>query len=158
MEITYTVTTLSEEEIVENHISVLSSFVLSTKDDDCDLLSIYWIPKFHKNPFKQRYIARYEKCTTKFLSKRLTSLLTAVKQGLQSYHNTCYSHSGINLIWILKNSKYLLETLNSRLLSEYISIKTCVFLNTVYWYSSYSVKIPTLKHISSLFLQKRWYT
>ena len=47
---TYTATTLSKEEIVENHKSVLSSFGLSTKDDDCDLPYMYWIPKLHKNP------------------------------------------------------------------------------------------------------------
>ena len=39
---TYTATTctLSKEEIVENHKSVLSSFALSTKDNDCDLQSL----------------------------------------------------------------------------------------------------------------------
>ena len=35
----------------------------------------------------------------------LTSILTAVKEGLKSYHNTCYSHRSINSMWILKNSK-----------------------------------------------------
>ena len=34
------------------------------------------------NPYKQRYIAGSAKCTIKPLSKRLTSLLTAVKEGL----------------------------------------------------------------------------
>ena len=53
---TYTATTLCKE-IVANHKSVLSSFDLSTKDDDCDVTSIYWIPKLHKNTYKQRYIA-----------------------------------------------------------------------------------------------------
>ena len=51
---TYTATTLSKEEIVENHKSVLYiySFGLSTKDDDCDLPSMYRIPKLHKNTYK----------------------------------------------------------------------------------------------------------
>ena len=58
----YTATTLSKEEIVENRKSVLSYFGLSTKDDDCDLLFMYWIPKL-------RYLAGSAKCTTKPLSK-----------------------------------------------------------------------------------------
>ena len=72
---------------------------------DCDLPSMYWNPKLHKNPYKQYCIAESAKCTTKPLSKLVTSILTAVKEGLQSYHNTCYSHSGVNSMWILKNQK-----------------------------------------------------
>ena len=48
------------------------------------------------------YIAVSAKCTTEPLSKLITSILTAVKEGLQSYHNTCYSCSGIISMWILQ--------------------------------------------------------
>lgn len=41
----YTATTVSIFEIFENHKSVLPSFNLSAKEGDCDLLSVYWIPK-----------------------------------------------------------------------------------------------------------------
>ena len=47
----------------------------------------------------QRYIAGSTKCT-----KKPPSILTAVKDGLQSYDDTCYSRSGINSMWILKRS------------------------------------------------------
>jgi len=30
---------------------------MSTKDEELDLPSLYWISKLHKCPFKQRYIA-----------------------------------------------------------------------------------------------------
>ena len=66
---TYTSPTLSNKEIVDNHKSVISSFGLFTKDDNYDLLSMYWIPKLHKNPHRQGYIAGFAKCTTKPLSK-----------------------------------------------------------------------------------------
>jgi hypothetical protein len=46
------------------------------------------IPKLLKCPFKQRYIARSAKCSTKPLSKLLTCILSAVKTGLQSF---CYT-------------------------------------------------------------------
>ena len=74
----------TKEEILDSHRSVLCSFGISTKDDELDLPSLYWIPKLHKCPFKQRYIAGSAKCSTKPLSKLLTCILSAVKTGLQN--------------------------------------------------------------------------
>ena len=65
----------------------------------------------HKNPYKHRLIAGSSKCSTKPLSILLTKLLTHIKQGLQKYCETAYSRSGINQLWILKNSKELSEYL-----------------------------------------------
>lgn len=53
---TYSATTLSIQEIIYIHKCVLSSFCLSANDVDCDLPSIYRIPKLHKNPYQQMYI------------------------------------------------------------------------------------------------------
>jgi hypothetical protein len=115
---TYTPTTLTKEEILDNRRSVLCSFGISTKDEELDLPSLYWIPKLHKCPFKQRYIAGSAKCSMKPLSKLLTCILSAVKTGLQSYCDTSYSRGGVNQMWILKNLKDLLEYIQSRSLSS----------------------------------------
>jgi len=40
----YTATTLSKEEIIDNHLLVLSSCSLSMKDKDRDLPLLFWIP------------------------------------------------------------------------------------------------------------------
>ena len=91
---------------------------------------LHWIPKLHKNTYKQRFIAGSSNCSTKALSKLLTSVLTTVKEGLQKYCDVVYSHSGINQMWILKNSKQLLENLQSQ--SSHInSIRTFDF-STLY--------------------------
>ena len=82
---TYTRSTLTKEEILDNHKSVLLSFGINIKKEDESLPSLYWIPKLHKNPYKERYIAGSSKCSTKPLSKILTSVLTTVKDGLQTY-------------------------------------------------------------------------
>jgi len=66
---TYTPITLTNEEILDNHRSVLCSFGISIKDEELDLQSLYWILKLHKCPFKQHYIAGSAKCYTKPLSK-----------------------------------------------------------------------------------------
>ena len=129
--ITYSLITQSKEEILQNHKSVLSSFGIETKTGDQDLPSLYWIPKLHKNPYKQRFIAGSSKCSTKALSQLLTTLLTAVKEGLQKYCDTAYSRSGLNQMWILKNSKALFENLDSRSLKTVRHIKSYDF-STLY--------------------------
>ena len=56
---------------------------------------------------------KHWKCSTKPLSILLTQLLTHIKQGLQMYYKTAYSRSWVNQMWILKNSKELLDHLES---------------------------------------------
>ena len=85
----------------------------------------------HKNPYKHRFIAGSSKCSTKPLSILLTKLLTHIKQGLQKYCETAYSRSGINQMWILKNSKELLEHLKSPAFNHVTSIKSFDF-STLY--------------------------
>jgi hypothetical protein len=51
---TYTPTTLTKEEILDNHRSVLYYFGISTVDEELDLPALYWILKLHKCLFKQR--------------------------------------------------------------------------------------------------------
>ena len=128
--ITYQHTSFTKNEILANHRSVLSSLNVNTIDKDMNLPLLHWIPKLHKNPYKQRFIAGSSNCSTKALSKLLTSVLTTVKEGLQKYCDVVYSHSGINQMWILKNSKQLLENLQSQ--SSHInSIRTFDF-STLY--------------------------
>ena len=42
---------------------------------------LYWIPKLHKTPYKERYIAGSSNCSTKELSIHLTKIMSAVKEG-----------------------------------------------------------------------------
>ena len=128
---TYQRTNFTKEEILINHRSVLSSFGINTLDDDADLPSLYWIPKLHKDPYKHRFIAGSAKCSTKPLSKLLTTILTTVKDGLKKYCDVIYSHSSIYQVWILKNSKELLDNFNSNSLASLNSIKTYDF-STLY--------------------------
>ena len=113
--------------MLDNHKSVLTSFVIETSDDEQELPYIYWIPKMHKNPYKHRFIAGYSRCFTKYLSILLTKLLTHIKQSLQKYCETAYSRSRINQMWILKNSKELLEHLKSPTFNHVTSINSFDF-------------------------------
>jgi hypothetical protein len=52
---TYTRTSLTKDEILQNHLSVLNTFDIPKNQDQFDVPYLYWIPKLHKNPYKQRY-------------------------------------------------------------------------------------------------------
>ena len=85
---TYDLTAMSKDEILQNHPSVMLTFGISLPEEDNNLPKLYWIPKLHKNAYKQRYIAGSTKCSTKPLSQILTRILIAVKEGLQKYCDT----------------------------------------------------------------------
>jgi hypothetical protein len=89
--------------------------------------SLYWIPKC---PFKQCYISRSVKCSTKPLTKILPYIISVVKTLLQSYCDTSYSRGGVNQMWILKNSKDMLEYIQWRSLSSSISLKYLTYLHS----------------------------
>jgi hypothetical protein len=94
------------------------------------------------------------KCSTTSLSK----LLTAVKTGIQGYCDTSYSRGDVNQLWILKNSKDMLEYIKSRSLSSCCSIKTFDF-STLYTTIPHSKLRDRLREMVQLcFIQKndRW--
>ena len=110
---TYNLRVFSASEVLDNHKSVLTSFRIQTDNEEFNLPYIYWIPKMHKKPYKQWFVVGSSKCSIKPLSILLTKLLTHIKQGLQKDCETAYSKSGINQMWILKNSQELLDQLIS---------------------------------------------
>ena len=92
---------------------------------------LYWTPKLHKSPVKHRFIAGSSKCTTKQLSSLLTKILTVIKTGLEKYCSIKTSHTGVNNMWILKNSTNLLSSLGRLGVHKATSIQTFDF-STLY--------------------------
>ena len=109
----------------------MSSFNIDTVAIDTDLPLLYWIPKLHKDPYKQLFITGSSSCSSTSLSKLLTSILTTIKEGLQKYCDIVYPHSGINQMWILKNYKQLLDNIQTNSITSINSIKTFDF-STLY--------------------------
>jgi len=54
------------------------------------------------NPYKERYTEGVSTCPTKELFINMANILSAVKEGLQSYCNKVYSHRSFNQMWTLK--------------------------------------------------------
>ena len=121
---TYKSTSFDKDEILANHKSFMTSLNIPSGKESEDLPYLYWIPKLHKTPCKERYIAGSSTCSTKELSIHLTKIVSAVKEGQQKYCETVYSLSGINHMWILDNLK-------SRSFSHVSSITTFDF-STLY--------------------------
>ena len=54
------------------------------------VLTMYWLPKLHKRPYKARFIANSSSFTTTEISKLLTSCLTAIKAKVIKHCETVY--------------------------------------------------------------------
>ena len=80
---TYERISTDERSIVNTHsIDITAEFAVGIKENQDKLryVTLYWLPKLHKRPYKARLIANSSSCTTTILSKLLTSCLTAVKK------------------------------------------------------------------------------
>jgi hypothetical protein len=73
------------------------------QDGELDIPSLYWIPKLHNCPNKQRYIDGFIKFSTNTFSKLATSIQSAIKTGFQIYCDTSYPKGCVNQMSILKS-------------------------------------------------------
>ena len=80
-----------------NHLALKLSVCVKERQDR--LPTMYWLPKLHIRPYKARFIANSNSCTTSELSKLLTSCLTAVKNRVLKYCEKVYERSGKKLFW-----------------------------------------------------------
>jgi hypothetical protein len=57
---TYKPTSFDKDEILANHRSFMTSLNIPSGKESEDLPYLYWIPKLHQTPYKERYIAGSE--------------------------------------------------------------------------------------------------
>ena len=122
---------MSFEDIVNTHDTFMKSLGIELSDDDNKLPYLYWTLKLHKSPVKHCFIVGSSKCTTKQLSSLLTKILIVIKTGLEKYCSIKTSHTGVNNMWILKNSTNLLSSLGHLEVHRATSIQTFNF-STLY--------------------------
>ena len=118
---TYTSCQMSSEDIVNIHDIFMKSLGIELSEEDKKLPYLYWTPKLHKSPVKHRFIAS---STAKQLSSLLTKILTVIKTGPENYCSIKTSYTGVNNMWILKNSTNLLSSLGHLGVHRATSIQT----------------------------------
>ena len=118
-------------ETIVNHKQFITSGGLEMSEEDQNLPYLYWTPKLHKSPYKHWFIAGSSKCLTKDLSYLLTKVLSTIKDGLVSYCSTKTSCNGVDNMWILKNSRSLLSSLDQLDVCAATSVQTFDF-STIY--------------------------
>ena len=91
-----TLVNLTKILILTNHKSFMSSMNIPINEGNCELSTLYWIPKCQKNQYLDRYIPGSSTCSTKELSITMTKILHAVKGGLLSYCDKVYPRGNIN--------------------------------------------------------------
>ena len=95
---TYIPETMDPKEISGNHMSYMKSHGFKEDNLSDNFSSFYWTPKLHKTSYKH-LTAQGNLCTPYPYLICLSSVI--------------YSRTGINEIWILKNSSELLQKMNS---------------------------------------------
>ena len=64
--------------VILDHLQYMTKVNINVEPEHENLSSFYWLPKLHKNPYGKRFIAASNRCTTKSLSKLLTTCLAKI--------------------------------------------------------------------------------
>ena len=99
-------------DVVTEHLKFMTQYKIYVDHHLRYLPSFYWLPKLHKQPYGTRFIAASNKCSTKPLSKLLTTCLSMVSRHFKQYCNGIYCKTGVNCFWIIDNSQQVLSALS----------------------------------------------
>ena len=92
------------DDIIDKHSTDLKvRYNMSLDDNMLTLPDIYWTPKLHKNPVKARFIIASKRCTTKTLSKDVSSIFSLFQRQIEIYYKKAHFYSGIKSYWIVQN-------------------------------------------------------
>lgn len=103
---------VSETDIVKKHVKYMNRHSIELISSQESLPFLYWIPKMHKNPSKQRYIAASHSCSTKPLSKMITFCLKLIQQTHTRFCNMVAKTGGFQRMWIVDNSVEVLKKIS----------------------------------------------
>ena len=104
----YTLTSDSLDMVLNKHMmEKMKEVKIQVEEKQQQLPLLLWIPKMHKTPSKQRFIAASHSCTTKPISALITKCLKLIQQAHRIYCDRIKSYTGFNFMWIIQNSMEL---------------------------------------------------
>ena len=75
---TYKLSSRNADEVINTNIDLCKSFKLTVSDINHSLPFMYWMPKMHYSPFRARFIVASAVCSTKPLSKLMSTIFRKV--------------------------------------------------------------------------------
>ena len=109
---TYEMRIENEVNIIQNQMDFLESVNINVKAESAILPFIYWIPKFHKNPIKARFIVSSSLCVTKQMASYISKALKLIMKGRKRYCEVIEEFTGTKRWWIIDNNQEVLRILN----------------------------------------------
>ena len=83
---TYEKSSKTVEDVVEDNVMYSERLGLEVEDREKDLPSMYWIPKMHKDPPGARFIMASKQCSTKKISKSVSSIFKLMYNQIENFH------------------------------------------------------------------------
>lgn len=131
-------------EIVEENVMYSKHLGLEVEDREKDLPSMYWIPKMHKDPPGARFIIASKQCSTKKISKSVSSAYKLIFQQIENFHKKAKFLSNYNKFWVLQNPNPVLDSV------KHINRKKGAKSIATYDFSTLYTKLPHDKLIKEL--------
>ena len=107
--VTYSVSSEAVDEITDRHSSIVKTFNVTCSDDYKKLPKVFCTPKFHKIPYKFRFIAGARKCTGTNLSIVLNKGLSLIRENFKTYCDTIRKNSGYRCFWSIQSTQEFLS-------------------------------------------------
>ena len=127
--VTYSPVEESIDTVIKRHVEdIKKGFSINCPEEDTRLPKLFWVPKFHKMPFKFRFIAGASRCTTKKLSVLVNKGLSVIRENFQRYCIAISKNSGFNCYWSVNCTTAFLDKLK---LTSVYSVQTFDF-STLY--------------------------
>ena len=108
---TYVKTSKTVGEIVEENVMYSERLGLEVDDREKDLPIMYWIPKMHKDPPGARFIIASKQCSTKKISKSVSSAFKLIFHQIENFHKKAKFLSNYNKFWVIQNPNPLLGSI-----------------------------------------------
>ena len=100
---TYTAANKSMDEIIFDNILYQNHVAMDVDEKEKTLPSMYWLPKMHKTPVGNRFIIASKFCSTKPLSRNLSTIFKLLYNQIQNYNTKEKYLSNYNMFWVLDN-------------------------------------------------------
>ena len=108
---TYVKTSKTVADIVEENVMYSERLGLEVDDREKDLPNMYWIPKMHKDPPGARFIIASKQCSTKKISKSVSSAFKLMYHQIENFHKKAKFLSNYNKFWVIQNPDPVLKSI-----------------------------------------------